>query len=398
LKIVALETLRPALQPNLLFLRLHTDVGPVGLGEAFYGARAIEEYLHESVAPILLGATDPTPERVARKLDSYVGYQGAGAETRGNGAVDLALWDLLGKSAELPLVQMLGGPYRDSVPIYNTCAGPGYVSTSGSQSSDNWGLPQESGPYEDLHAFLTEPARLARQLWNDGVRGMKVWPFDQAAERSGGTDITRAELDQGLAVIEAIRGEVGLDMDVMVELHGLWNRPAAEKIMNALLPYQPYWVEDPIRPDAVNALATLARDTDLPIATGETCIGRRGFMPLLHEGAVDVVTVDVGWTGGITEARKVASLADGYGVPVAPHDCSGPVALAASTALVASQPNGLVQETVRAFLNTWYPKLVTGLPLIESGEIRPSRRPGHGVQLVDRVLDDDGMPRRISQL
>ncbi|MCO6004208.1 mandelate racemase/muconate lactonizing enzyme family protein [Actinoallomurus purpureus] len=397
MKIVALETLRPRVHPNLLLLLLHTDAGVTGLGEAFYGAGAVESYLHDTVAPVLLGLPDPTPERCARMLTSYVGYQGAGAETRGNGAVDIALWDLLGKTAGLPLVDLLGGAVRDAVPIYNTCAGPGYVRTSTRQESANWGL-HDTERYDDLRAFLTDPGRLARELADEGIGGMKIWPFDRAAERTGGTEITTPDLDEGLAVLEAIRAEVGSRMNLMVELHGLWNRPAAARILAAIAPYQPYWVEDPLRPDAVDALAHLAAETDVPIATGETCVGRRGFLPLLTQGAVDVVTVDVQWTGGITEARKIAVLADAYGVPLAPHDCTGPVTLAACVHLVAGQPNGLVQETVRAFLRTWYADLVTGLPQIDDGSIRPSRAPGHGVTLRPGLSDDPEVQHRLTRL
>jgi L-alanine-DL-glutamate epimerase-like enolase superfamily enzyme len=120
---------------------------------------------------------------------------------------------------------------------------------------------------------------------------------------------------------------------------------------------------------------------EVPIATGETCVGRRGFLPLLQRGAVDVVTVDAGWTGGLTEARKVAALAEAYGVPVAPHDCTGPVGFAAAVHLVLSQPNGLVQETVRAFLRTWYGELVEGLPAVQDGHLGAPREPGLGVRL-----------------
>ena len=96
-----------------------------------------------------------------------------------------------------------------------------------------------------------------------------------------------------------------------------------------------------------------------------------------------MITADVQWTGGLTEARKIASLADAFGVPVAPHDCTGPVTFAACAHLVMSQPNGLVQETVRAFLRTWYADLVDGLPVINDGRLRLSREPGLGVRLKD---------------
>ena len=397
--ITAVETLRPTIQPNLLFVLLHTDDGMTGLGEAFFGARAVEAYIHESAAEVLLDEPTPTPERIAQALVPYTGYQGAGAEVRGNAAIDLALWDLIGKRAGQPLATLFGGPVRDELPIYNTCAGPGYVSTSTRQESGNWGVPagRTGGEWEDLDAFLTRPAALARELYDEGLRGMKVWPFDQAAEVTHGTHISPSALDDGLKVVDAIRCEVGEEMNLLVELHGLWNRRGAAAIIEALTPYRPYWVEDPIRPDAIGALAALTAGVDVPIASGETVVGRRGFLPLLASGALDVVTVDVQWTGGLTEARKVAALADAYGVPVAPHDCTGPATLAACTHLALSAPNGLIQETVRAFLHTWYAELVDGLPEIVDGVIRPFHAPGHGVTLRPELSDDTVAERRVTR-
>lgn len=352
MKVRIVETLRPANQPNLCFVRLHTDTGLIGLGETFYGSSAVESYLHDQVTPELLRLADPTPGLVADALRPYTGYQGSGVETRANGAVDVALWDLLGQSAGLPLTELFGGAVRESVPIYNTCAGARYVANTSRQDSANWGLPSdgEPGPFEDLHAFLTRPAELARELAAEGIGGMKVWPFDRAAERTGGLSISPAELDDGVAIVAAIREATGPDMDVMVELHGLWYRRAAAKICRALADYQPAWVEDPLRPDAMRALAALRDETDVPIATGETMAGVRSFLQLLESGAADVLTLDPSWAGGITEARKIASLAEAYGVPIAPHDCTGPVSLAVATHLVCSQPNGLVQETARGFM------------------------------------------------
>jgi L-alanine-DL-glutamate epimerase-like enolase superfamily enzyme len=399
-RITAVETIRPRIQPNLLFLRLHTDDGRIGLGEAFFGARAVEAYIHESAAEVVLQAEDPSPEAMAQALTPYLGFQGAGAEVRGNAAVDLALWDLLGQYAGLPLAALLGGPVRTSVPIYNTCAGPGYIGSSTRQRSDNWGMPDgaaEQRPYEDLEAFMTRPAALARELFDEGIGGLKVWPFDQAAEATGGLTIGHDDLQRGLAVIEAIRSEVGMDMNLMVELHGLWSRRAATTIMEALTPYRPYWVEDPMRSDAVDALQVLASSVDVPIACGETAVGRRGFATLLQSGAIDVATLDVQWTGGLTEARKVASLADTYGIPIAPHDCTGPASLAACTHLTLASPNGLIQETVRAFLYTWYTDLVEGLPQITNGRINISESPGHGVRLRPEILGSDQLEVRISK-
>ena len=397
MRVTAVETIRPEIQPNLLFLQLHTDDGRVGLGEAFIGARTVEAYIHESAADLLLQTENPTPEAMASALRPYTGFQGAGAEVRGNAAVDLALWDLLGQQAGLPLAELFGGRVHDSLPIYNTCAGPGYIGSSTRQRSDNWGVPVSSGEqdWEDLQAFMTRPAALARELLDEGVRGMKIWPFDQAAELTGGTTIGNDALTAGLTIIEAIRTEVGLEMDLMIELHGLWSRRAATTIMQAVAPYRPFWVEDPMRPDAIDALTKLANDVDVPIAIGETLVGRRGFAPLLQAGVVDVATVDVQWTGGLTEARKVASMADAYGVPIAPHDCTGPASLAACVHLAQSSPNGFLQETVRAFLRTWYDELVEGLPQIVDGRITASADAGHGVRLRPGL---EQVERRVSTL
>ena len=403
MKLTGIETIRPRAQANVCFVRIRSDDGHSGLGESFYAAEAVETYIHEAVAPLLADVHDPSPQQVGTLLAPYVGYQGGGVEQRANGAVDVALWDLLGHSWGQPLARLLGGPVRDSIRTYNTCAGSRYISTSSRQTSANWGVADDAddptpGRYEDLDAFLHRPARLARELLDEGITAMKIWPFDRAAERNRGMDISVADLREGMAVVEAIRAEVGTDMDVLIELHALWSRLGATKIARALRDVGPYWIEDPLRPDAVDGYARLRSDIEVPIAAGETCIGRRGFLPLLRAGAIDIATPDIGWTGGLTEAVKVASLADSFAVPVAPHDCTGPVSLAVSVHLTCSQPNGLIQESARAFVRTWYPEVAHGLPVIERGTIHLPTTPGHGVRLVDGLTDGPDATVRVSEL
>ena len=319
-------------------------------------------------------------------------------ETRGNAAIDLALWDALGKTTGLSLSRMLGGPVRTELRTYNTCAGADYVRSSSRQTSSNWGLRgTEAGQLDDLDAFLTRPGELAEDLLSEGITAMKVWPFDRAAERTNGTDISSVELDAGLEVLADIRDAVGNRMDVMLELHGLWHRTPVTRILREAQQFDLFWAEDPIRLDAVDALRRLKDDVDVPLATGETATGRRGFLPLLEAGVIDYATVDVQWSGGITEARKIAALADAYGVPVAPHDCTGPATLAACAHLTASQPNGLIQETVRAFLRTWYAELVMGLPEMNGSTMIVSEKPGHGVEIRPELLASDIFLRRVYQ-
>ncbi|HTX00343.1 MAG TPA: mandelate racemase/muconate lactonizing enzyme family protein [Acidimicrobiales bacterium] len=398
MQITSLETIRVGEFPNLCFVRVHSDAGLVGLGETFMGAAAVEAYLHETASGVLLGADPLRIDRIAAALRPYVGVAGSGAETRGNSAVDVALWDLFGQAAGLPVNQLLGGATRDEVRIYNTCAGYRYIRERPVQAVANWGLPADGaeGPYEDLDGFLHRPAELARDLLAEGVSAMKIWPFDRFAERWGGQYIAPGELAEALAPFAAIRRAVGDEMDIMVELHGLWNLPTAKRIVRALAPYAPFWIEDPLRPPLVTAsLQELASVSAAPLTLSETLAGRAAFLPLLEQGLLGVAMLDVAWCGGLSEAKKIATLAETYQVPVAPHDCTGPVVLTASTHLATNVVNGFIQETVRAFYHGWYRELVTELPPIEHGYIRPPEGPGLGTALRPEVLErPDAVVRR----
>ena len=387
MKISRIDTLRLEEFPNLLFVSVHTDEGLVGLGETFFGAQAVEAYVHETAAPYLLGKDPLEIERHASALRGYLGFASTGVELRGSSAIDIALWDLLGQASGQPLYQLLGGASRDSVPIYNTCAGYRYVRERPIQAVENWGLgdSEPEGPHEDLEAFLTDAGRLAEDLLAQGITGMKIWPFDPYAEASNGTAISEDELDRGLEPFRKIRSAVGSAMDVMVEFHSLWDVPTAQRILRALEEFNPYWYEDPVRPDSPGALAQVARSTRVPIAAGETVAGRRAFRELLDREAVQVVIVDLSWSGGISEARKIGTLAETYGIPVTPHDCTGPVVLTASTHLSLHLPNAPLQETVRAYYTGWYRTLVTALPAIENGRIRPPDGPGLGTSLLPEL-------------
>ncbi|MBA2443357.1 MAG: mandelate racemase/muconate lactonizing enzyme family protein [Rubrobacter sp.] len=384
MKVSRIETLRLEEFPNLLFVQVHTDEGLVGLGETFFGARAVEAYVHESVAPYLLGRDPLHIDRHARELHGYLGYGSSGAETRGNSAVDIALWDLFGKVTGQPVYQLLGGPSRESIRVYNTCAGYRYVREAPRQAVSNWGLGggEKMGPYEDLDAFLYRADELAKSLLAEGITGMKIWPFDPYAEASGGQYISESDLQKGLEPFRKIRAAVGREMDVMVEFHSLWNLPTAQRIARALEEFDPSWFEDPLKADNLDALAEFAASTHVPIAASETLAGHRAFRELMDKRAAKVVMLDISWCGGLSEAKKIATLAEAHQLPVAPHDCTGPVVLTASTHLSLNLPNALVQETVRAYYAGWYGELVTKLPTVANGYIVPPEGPGLGTELL----------------
>ncbi|MDQ6815990.1 MAG: mandelate racemase/muconate lactonizing enzyme family protein [Actinomycetota bacterium] len=389
MRITRIDTVRTDEFPNLVHLLLHTSEGLTGLGETFFFADAVEAHVHDAVADCLLGEDPAQIERHASSLRGYVGTASSGAETRAASAVDIALWDLRGKALAQPLHDLLGGRSRDRIRTYNTCAGDRYVRGRQAQAVANWGLSEDgaAGRHEDLEAFLHHPEDLARSLLDEGTTGMKIWPFDPYAEATLGHDISGADLDRGLEPIRRIRGAVGDAMDVMIELHALWDVPAACRIVAALAEFEVFWIEDPLRVTSADALAEVQRATHAPIAAGETLSGLPDFRDLLVRDGARILIFDVGWVGGITTARKVASLAEAHERPVAPHDCTGPVVYAAATHLSLHLPNAILQESVRAFWDGWYREFVTALPAIEDGMVSAPAGPGLGLELRPEVFE-----------
>ena len=380
MKIVALETIRVAERPNLIWLQVHTDAGVSGLGETFFGAATVEAHVHEYIAPRVIGRDPFEIDRLAADLIGYLGFRSSGAEMRGNSAFDIALWDLFGKALNQPIAQLLGGFTRREIRTYNTCAGADYVKKTTGQITANYGIGENSA-YDDLNGFLTRADDLAHSLLEEGITAMKIWPFDRAAEASRGQYISGPDLRKALEPFDKIRAAVGDRMDIMVEFHSMWQLLPAMQIAKALTPYQTFWHEDPIRMDSLASLQRYADVSPAPISASETLATRWGFRDLLETGAAGVIMLDLSWCGGLSEARKIAAMAEAWHLPVAPHDCTGPVVLCASTHLSLNAPNALVQESVRAFYRTWYRDLVTALPQVKGGMITVPPGPGLGTDL-----------------
>lgn len=384
MKITAIDTIRIAEHPNLVWVEVSTDEGLTGLGETFYGAAAVEAHIHEVIAPRLLGGDPLAIDAIAKSLTGYIGFRSTGAEVRGASAIDLALWDIFGKATGQPIWQLLGGRSRDAIRTYNTCAGSHYVRSTKQQSVANWGLgATKVAGQDDLVAFMTRADELAAELLEDGITAMKIWPFDPHAEKTGGLYIAAEDLRTALEPFEKIRAAVGDRIDVMVEFHSLWQLPPAIRIAEALAPFDTFWHEDPIRMDSLGSLRRYAERSRAPVCASETLGSRWAFRDLLETGAAGVVMLDLGWCGGLSEARKIAAMAEAWHLPIAPHDCTGPVVLAASTHLSLNAPNALVQESVRAFYNGWYRDIVTSVPPVSRGMITVPPGPGLGLALHD---------------
>jgi len=213
MKITAIHTIALEHFPNPLWVEIETDRGIAGLGETYCGPEAVSGYVHATAAPYLLGQNPLQINKHMQALDRYVGFNSISAEMRGNSAINIALWDILGQASGQPIHQLLGGRFHDSVAVCNTCASYGYNRTVSSPAFNLHGKESmegkrgigahETGLYEDLQAFHERPGELARHLLDEGISMMKIWPFDQFAGRYNGQWIASEDLDKGESVFQA---------------------------------------------------------------------------------------------------------------------------------------------------------------------------------------------------
>jgi len=391
-KITKVRTIRLAERPNIIWVEVDTDEGLTGLGEAFRGTAAIEAIIHNDIGPWLIGKDSRQIEFISRTLTTpYIGFHSAGAEIRTASAIDIALWDLFGLRHGIPVYEALGGAARTSIQSYNTCAGYAYNMSSSNYNAESSRRTISSndemrGPYDDQIAFTRDAGKLAESLLSEGYKVMKIWPFDPFVAKTQGTRISLEDLESGLEPFRKIREAVGNKMEVMCELHSLWSVPAALRICQALEEYNVFWVEDPFcKMDDGQSVNYLRSKTRVPICGSETLAGAVTFRQMLATGTFDYAMLDLGWCGGMTEGRKIAAIAESYGIPIAPHDCSGPIVLWAGLQLALHSPAGLFQEVVRANMATWYRELVTGLPEIKDGMIELPKTSGIGASLLPEV-------------
>ncbi|HYO81565.1 MAG TPA: mandelate racemase/muconate lactonizing enzyme family protein [Bryobacteraceae bacterium] len=344
-----------------LWVRIHTDAGLIGLGETYPWPEAEAAVVKRALAPVLLGRDPSRIDELWADMFRAISYSGwAGAEMRAISAVDMALWDLAGKAAGMPVYKLLGGASRDRIRVYNTC-------------------------YDHI-SFMTEPVRLARSLHDSGIRAMKIWPLDPIALENRGNFITREQLKQGLEPLRLIKTELGDQMEVAMEFHGYWNLHSAIQIAQACEEYEPMWLEEMLPQDNLSAYAELAAATTLPLCVSERLMTRWSFRELLANGAARIIMPDISWCGGISEAKKIATAAETMFRPVAPHNCGGPVLHAASLHLAANVPNLFICETVRRHYADEYRGIVNRSYDIRDGAFDLPEGPGLGIELTPETL------------
>ena len=352
-----------------LWVRLHTDTGLTGLGETYPCSDAEAAVVEHSLAPVLLGRNPLQTDLLWADMFQAVSYHGwAGAEIRAISAIDIALLDLAGKAAGVPVYQILGGASRDSIPIYNTC-------------------------YDHVD-FLTDPERLAGELLQSGISAMKIWPFDAIARLNRGQTITADQLQQGIEPLHRIRQEFGDSMSVAMEFHGYWNLPCAKKIAQALEPFEPMWLEEMLPQDNLAVYAELARSTRLPLTISERLMTRYGFRELMENRAASIIMPDICWCGGLSEAKRIATMAETWYLPVAPHNCGGPVLHWASAHLAANLTNLSILETVRRNYLDEYKGILTRELVPVNGLLPVPAGPGLGIELSSSVFSAPNVTSR----
>jgi len=336
-------------KPRWLFLKIHTDQGITGYGEPILEgkARSVEAAVREFHA--YLKGQDPTRiEHHWQALYRWSFYRGGPIIMSAISGIEQALWDILGKHLDQPVYQLLGGAVRDRIKVYSGIGGES---------------PQACAE-----------GALART--GDGYKGLKMAPFEATRIVDSPHVVSEAA-----EKVRAVREAVGDKVDIGIDCHGRLSPAMARMAAKALEPYSPMFLEEPCLPENVEALATVARSTSVPIATGERLFTKWGFRELLAKQAAAILQPDLSHAGGIFEVRKIAAMAEVHYASVAPHCPLGPVAFAACLQLAACTPNHLIQEQVgfgEGYLKT--PFVMTG------GCVDIPTGPGLGIEIDEDAI------------
>jgi galactonate dehydratase len=358
MKITRFETfLTNAGLRNYLFLRLTTDTGLSGVGEATleWQERTVETLCHEWVEGRILGR-DPFD------IEAIVGgmirdqYQGGATVMTAISGVEIALWDIVAKACKQPLYRLLGGRCHDRIPAY----------------ANGW------------YGGARTPAQFAeraKQAVARGYRALKFDPFGTAWKH-----LMPEESAAAIDAVAAVREAVGPGIGLMIEVHGRLAASSAIDILRILERFQPVWCEEPVAPESLDLLAEVKRATACPIAAGERLYTLADFARLASLRAADIVQPDLAHCGGILMGKKIAALAAVQDLRVAPHCSIGPVALAAALHFDVSTPNFMIQEAFGEFDVPWRNDLACGWNPIRNGEFVLGDQPGLGLELDENII------------
>jgi len=358
-----------------LLVEVQTDEGVTGIGEAaHFGGPLISTkvVIEEELRHHLLGEDPLQVELLWERM-----HQRAYKHARGGlliaamSGIDIALWDIKGKAAGLPVYKLLGG-YSNVVPAYAT--GGFYAEGKGLKE-----LAQEMEGYLE-RGFKAVKMKVGR---NSGIRvgfnPLRVMPARGVCE---------VTLEEDLERVRVVRETIGKDTLLMIDANGAWDVPTAIQMGRKLEPYDLYWFEEPVSPDDIEGSAKVAAALDIAVAGYETCsYGRFSFKDYITAGAVHFVQPDVAWSGGLTESMKIAHLASAWNLPVAPHIHGAGVVVAASLHYLAAIPNATLAETVHPAHPLMGDLIDHVLDINKEGNVVLSDKPGLGIELNPKVIE-----------
>jgi galactonate dehydratase len=354
---------------ELVFVELVTDDGLVGLGEVRMVNRTetLVAAIHELAPRHVIGADPFDVERLAWRIQRS-DYSRPGEVTQSALATfDMACWDLMGQALGVPIWKLLGGRFRDRVRAY----------------ANGW------------YQAERDPAaigRLARAVVERGYSALKLDPFGAAS-----AELAPAEERRAVEIVAAVRDAVGPDVQIFVEMHGRFTPSTAVRVVHALAPFAPDWIEEPVPPENPEAMKRVRMGTHLPIATGERAHTMEDIRPFIEQGLVDVVQVDLTHFGGFLQMKRLAGWADAYYLQMAPHNVCGPVGTMANLHFAIATPNYKVLEHFNDFADGWVQGLVDYPPTVEAdGCFALPERPGLGLTLRHDVCA--GHPRTGGQI
>ncbi|MDX2030184.1 MAG: mandelate racemase/muconate lactonizing enzyme family protein [Blastocatellia bacterium] len=343
-----------------LFVRVETAEGIVGWGEGtnFPGVQPIATAV-KNLRQAVIGESAWDIEKLWNRMYRYMYYNGMGGIVLAAiSGIDTALYDIVGKKLGVPVYQLLGGQVHEKLRIY----------------ANGWieGIPRTP------EAF----AARTKELVAKGYTGCKFDPFSVSPMNR---EVTQPDLRSAVAQVRAIREAGGPDYDIAIDVHGRWSTKSTLEIIRALEPYRLFFYEEAVPPENIAAMAEVQRNVAVPLATGERIFGRHGFRELLERQAVRIIQPDLARTGGVTEFRKIASMADTYYIPVAPHNPNGPICTIASMHACFAIPNFLILEFFEPD-EPVYKEIVAGGLRGDKGSLYPITAPGLGINITDDFL------------
>jgi len=333
---------------NWIFVRVETDKGISGLGEATteWHEYAVKAMIERHMAPLIVGQDPSRITHIWQQLYRGFHFRGGIVATSAISGIEMALWDIAGKSFGQPVYKLLGGAVRDRVQLY---------------ARSDLGLATHE---EELGVAMQE-----------GYSAFKVGPGDYVEPYDD-----EKQVDVAISLMRSLREHGGNSLKLMLDCGHIFSLQAAHRLISEIVPLRPLFVEEPVNTDTPRAIVSLRRAfPNVRIAAGEVIATRWGFREWLEEDAMDVIQPDIAHCGGIGELMRIASGAEVYGVKVAPHNPYGPVSMAANLHACVAMPNFLILEHCR--LQPWFDRLQIAGPNIEEGFSTPLDRPGLGVEL-----------------